>query len=846
MNYTMSQKVKKLIDEGNKYPQLSEEWFKKRHNIISATNVASIIDCNPNKSKYELFNEKASPLPPPPFSNDMTEWGHKYEPIARRIYEKISKDKVYECGLLIHPEYPWLGASPDGIRDCGWLLEIKCLYNRKQVTELPVYYWVQIQIQLQVTGMKMANLFQCKFIELKDEKEFEMATVGYTHKGCDTYKGEKFYWVLDDFGNKAIHRDDEWFYKQLPILKQFWSDFMKCRTAKITSLPSLPSKKRRRTRSSSNADLLDKYHDWSKWVSATETRNYMIRDPLLDWYNQYGREFGVIADNRISTKYDFNVYIKEQGVSFENAVVENIMKRFDKQWKTVATIYEAYSIEKAKESFQAMQQGVPIIFQAVIHNKDNMTYGIPDMIIRSDYINKLFEQQILTKEEETVRASNLPIGVKYHYRVIDIKFKSLPFKVDGTMLKNDGTLRANKSQVIIYNWGLGQLQGYLPPRAYLLGRKSIFKNDSIVNPFYKLGAVSMEESIVDDAKRAISWIRELKQSGHGWSLFPPTRPELQPNMSNRLDYPWHNAKRELAERSKDITQLWNCGSKERTLLAEDGIKKWNHPACTGKKVLGKRKRGKVLQKIIDNNQLPRFKMMPKKLSAVTKNRIKRKHSIEFFVDFETVNDVNDNFDDIRNYLPKKGETTSFEEYNGIIYMIGLGWSTTSSSDDASSSESWNYETFLVNELTYKEEERIITQWFKKMMELRGEEEFAYVYHWTHAEMTWLKRVLARGGIEECYINWYDLHKLFVETPITLHGVFDFRLKAVAKGMYKYGMIGTNWETATVDGMAAMMVAWNCYRTGEDVTKLPEMIDVIKYNEIDCKVLWEILSYLRTK
>lgn len=839
----MDNKVKQLIQQGNIYPQLSEKWFNKRHNIISATNVASIIDCNPNKSKYELFNEKASPTPPIPFSNDMTDWGHKYEPIARRIYEKISKDKVHECGLIIHPKYPWLGASPDGIRDCGWLLEIKCLYNRKQVTELPIYYWVQIQIQLQVTGMKKAELFQCKFIELNNEKKFKLETVGYTHKGCDIYKGKKFYWVLDDFGKKAIHRDDEWFYKKLPILKQFWKDFMKCRASKSLSYSTstlVPSKKRRRVRSVTTADLLDKYFDWSKWVSATDTRNYMIRDPLLDWYNKYGREFGFIADNRISTKYDFNFYIKEQGISFENAVIENIKKRFDKQYKTIANIYEAYSIEKAKETIEAMQQGIPIIFHSVIHNENNMTYGIPDIIIRSDYLNKLFEKQILTKKEQTIRAPKLPLGVKYHYRVIDIKFKSLPFKIDETMLKNDGTIRANKSQIIIYNLGLGQMQGYLPPRAYLLGRKCVFKSDNIVNPFYKLGEVSMEEHVVQETKKAINWIRELKSDGHGWSLFPPSRPELKPNMSNKLDYPWHNAKRELAERSKDITQMWFCGVKERTILAEYGITKWNDPGFSGEKILGKSKRSKVLQRIIDNNKLPRSKIMPKNLSQITKKRIKRKHTIEFFVDFETVNDVNDNFDDIRNYIPKKQcETTSFTEYSGIIYMIGLGWSYSDNSN-------WNYETFIVNSLTYKEEERIITQWCKKIIKLRGEDEFAYVYHWTHAEITWLNRVLARGGLEECYINWYDMYKLFVETPITLYGVFDFRLKEIAKAMYKHGMIKTSWKTSTVDGMAAMMVAWNSYKMGGDVTKLPEMIDVMKYNEIDCKVLCEILSYLRTK
>ncbi len=32
--------------------------------------------------------------------------------------------------------------------------------------------------------------------------------------------------------------------------------------------------------------------DWQDWVSATDTRNFMLQDPLLDWLGLYGEEKG--------------------------------------------------------------------------------------------------------------------------------------------------------------------------------------------------------------------------------------------------------------------------------------------------------------------------------------------------------------------------------------------------------------------------------------------------------------------------------------------------------------------------------------------------------------------------
>ena len=41
-------------------------------------------------------------------------------------------------------------------------------------------------------------------------------------------------------------------------------------------------------------------------------------------------------------------------------------------------------------------------------------------------------------------------------------------------------------------------------------------------------------------------------------------------------------------------------------------------------------------------------------------------------------------------------------------------------------------------------------------------------------------------------------------------------------------------------MGAMVTAWN------SISNIEKMNSIIKYNEIDCKVLWEILYFLRNK
>ena len=56
--------------------QLSDEWFKTRYNMLTASECSSSLEANPYLKKYELLKKKCNPLK---LSNDTeaTYWGKK-------------------------------------------------------------------------------------------------------------------------------------------------------------------------------------------------------------------------------------------------------------------------------------------------------------------------------------------------------------------------------------------------------------------------------------------------------------------------------------------------------------------------------------------------------------------------------------------------------------------------------------------------------------------------------------------------------------------------------------------------------------------------------------------------
>ena len=172
--------------------QRSNEWYEKRYNMLTSSDVAAALETNPYKTKRQLLVDKCNKfnIEEQIIENDALKWGIKYEPIAIKLYEKFYNDKVYEFGLIPHSKIPWLGASPDGIRECGKMVEIKCVWNRQIQKNPPYYYWIQTQIQMEVCNLEQCDLFECKFEEYKNKKDYNKKD-GYK-KGILRLNGNKF------------------------------------------------------------------------------------------------------------------------------------------------------------------------------------------------------------------------------------------------------------------------------------------------------------------------------------------------------------------------------------------------------------------------------------------------------------------------------------------------------------------------------------------------------------------------------------------------------------------------------------------------------------------------------
>ncbi len=69
-----------------------------------------------------------------------------------------------------------------------------------------------------------------------------------------------------------------------------------------------------------------------------------------------------------------------------------------------------------------------------------------------------------------------------------------------------------------------------------------------------------------------------------------------------------------------------------------------------------------------------------------------------------------------------------------------------------------------------------------------------------------------------------------------------------KAMHRANLIETNWQEGPLDGLAAMVGAWWCEEQAREqrikLIDIPLMEQIRSYNEVDCRVMMEIISHLR--
>ena len=628
--------------------------------------------------------------------------------------------------------------------------------------------------------------------------------------------------------------------------------------------------------------------DWSGWISATQTRNWMKKDPLLDWLELYGTQSGFIRDTQLPTyiaEADFTQFILRKGREFETCVLGIVADRLSRAGLAPITQIahepsDARSERCRAQTITLMRQGTPVISKGVVWDEQLALYGVPDLLVRSDFLHVICDCDP-SYEARTHGAPKLESS-GFHYVVVDIKYRGFALDSSGEASNEAGHY---KVQLAIYNAALGSTQGYMPPQAFFIGRKwskgSGQNADGATSCLDRLIPVSLPvqaqfraEPInwLDRAIEAAEWIRRLRIEGSSWKVLPaPSVEELYPNMKNAQDSPWHNAKKEIAAQIGEPTQVWQLGVDVRKDLVRHGSGDWRNSAFR-MDLLGNGNGSTTARRttMLGMNRNPDAPLVHPRVLDWARDEWAVPEPLEFFVDFETTSNLDDDFLN----LPEIGGQP-------LIFMIGCGhWEPIDelARKDASWSlnpakRRWIFKVFYTEALTEHEEKRIIFEWHEHMDEVRKSTPGApikpKVFHWSPAETrtysmgsdsAFVRHLRPAGWPEP---NWYDFLQSVVKPKgrseaVYVKGAWGFGLKAIGKALHSHGLIETLWEDGPADGLAAMGGSWACYRLAEqlgipvtevvfsDISGVNHRLfnEVIQYNEVDCRVMAECISYLR--
>lgn len=182
-NLSISSEQARKLEESTRKQSQSKLWFKYRAGRVTASQFKAAVHTDITQPSQSLIKQICYPESHRATS-EAQEWGLKHEKTARDIYcsavEKKHLNFTIELrGLVVHPEHPHLGASPDGVvicECCGLgVLEIKCPFHCKNKSfaeasvENPQFclvsnedgsfelkkthaYYYQVQAQMKLTG----------------------------------------------------------------------------------------------------------------------------------------------------------------------------------------------------------------------------------------------------------------------------------------------------------------------------------------------------------------------------------------------------------------------------------------------------------------------------------------------------------------------------------------------------------------------------------------------------------------------------------------------------------------------------------------------------------------------
>ena len=278
-----AQKARALLASYN-VEQRSEAWYRETMDLLTASELGTIFK-GPRVRGHLVLAKTVVPehrVSGPVDSCFMTpfDWGIRFEPVVKQLYEARYKSTVADVGRLRHPTLARCAASPDGIviegPRAGRLIEIKCPVSRVLDDRVPDDYYAQIQQQLEVCDLDLCDYVEAKFrapyssavaasigpaqhygVVWRVDKEVDDRTTGrYIYGPIDELPEsppdlapnemvmERVVWELMAWNEIPVARNRAWWAGTMPKIEAFWSDVEVARRGEFV-LPEARNKRAR-------------------------------------------------------------------------------------------------------------------------------------------------------------------------------------------------------------------------------------------------------------------------------------------------------------------------------------------------------------------------------------------------------------------------------------------------------------------------------------------------------------------------------------------------------------------------------------------------------------------------
>ena len=536
------------------------------------------------------------------------------------------------------------------------------------------------------------------------------------------------------------------------------------------------------------------------WVSPSKLRNALQNDLISDCFPSQQQD-------------SFLTFLYEQGDRFKARAIRHISETV----YPVLNLNGNFYAHTNKSVFELMNHGVPLMSNVPLRNPYTAVRGIADLLVRSDYLNKLVPETY-TQEQACMPAPkfrNKQDRTPYHYVVVEIKFCTLSLNKKLEVIPSTNIFLM--AQAALLNRAMYHLQG-CETTMFVLARKYDFAatKTSVHDCMCCFGRISsVPYSIVQKTKKAIEHVRKLQSpdASKKQKYIDFLKRDAPLNMSYQAST-LAPEKVKLALERSELTLISNVGEKERKCAFEKGITSFMDPRCSAETLgICDPEKAKYINAIIEVNRNPDVVYLPQNY----KIEYDRKHK-NIFLDFETVGDVF--FCDFDNF--PKIKTSTFIFLAGFIV-------------------DGEYKSFRLKELTLEAEEKLLIE-IVKFMNSFGRK--ATVWYW-YAEMHFLNAAFDRHPRLRQKLDilpeFVDMFQTLKEDGFAVKGCFRYGLKNVTKAMAKQSLINVDVDSECQDGMTASLNAWKYYKDGKKDEKI--MSDIIRYNYYDCYAMEQILKFL---